>query len=151
MTEMDTRSAEQRRRIMQAVKHKDTKPEVVIRQALHALGYRYRLHDRALPGRPDIVFPSRKKVIFINGCFWHGHDCPKGRLPKTRPDYWGPKIAANRARDEAVIASLGEKGWDILTVWQCQMRNLETTLQQIARFLGPSRPTQISKTAAEME
>jgi len=148
---MDTRSAEQRRRIMQSVKQKDTKPEVEIRRALHAVGYRYRLHDRALPGRPDIVFPSRKKVIFINGCFWHGHNCPKGKLPKSRPEYWGPKIEANKLRDQAAISRLTEKGWDSLTVWQCETKNLKTTLQQIARFLGPPRLTRVPKRSVDME
>jgi DNA mismatch endonuclease, patch repair protein len=100
---MDTRTPDQRSRIMQAVKQKDTGPELLLRRALHRLGYRYRTHAKDLPGRPDLVFASRKKVIFVHGCFWHGHDCSKGRLPKSRPEYWIPKIEANKARDERVV------------------------------------------------
>src|SRR5687768_10946403 len=110
---MDTRTPEQRRRIMQSVRQKDTAPEMRIRRALHARGYRFRLHSKELPGRPDIAFPARKKAVFVHGCFWHGHGCPKGRLPSSRSEYWVPKARA--------ISALEALGWRTLTVWQCEL------------------------------
>ncbi|MEZ2224545.1 very short patch repair endonuclease [Rhizobium sp. RCC_161_2] len=133
----DTRTPEQRRRIMQSVRQKDTGPEMAIRRALHRLGYRFRIHQKGLPGRPDIVFSARKKVIFVHGCFWHGHDCNKGRLPKTRNEYWKPKIDANKARDERTINELRIAGWESLVVWQCEMKSVEQVLGNIVTFLGP--------------
>lgn len=127
---------------MKAVRQKNTGPEIGVRRVLHSMGYRYRLHDRSLPGTPDIVFPTRRKVILIHGCFWHGHDCPKGRLPKTRLEYWMPKIEANQDRDQRSVAALTDLGWDSLTVWQCQTKNLETITAQIVTFLGPAGPIQ---------
>lgn len=135
---MDTRTPEQRRRIMQSVRQKDTGPELAVRQALHALGYRYRLHSKNLPGRPDLVFPSRKKAIFVHGCFWHGHDCPKGRLPASRLDYWGPKIAANKERDERTVNELERSGWQCFVVWQCETKDAGRTVNNIVDFLGPA-------------
>ncbi|MDR6104078.1 DNA mismatch endonuclease (patch repair protein) [Agrobacterium larrymoorei] len=133
---MDTRTPDQRSRIMRAVKQRDTGPELLLRKALHRLGYRYRVHAKHLPGRPDLVFPSRKKVIFVHGCFWHGHDCSKGRLPKSRPEYWIPKIEANKARDERVISELKKDGWDVMVIWQCETKELEAVLTKTVRFLG---------------
>lgn len=133
---MDTRTPDQRSRIMQAVKQKDTLPEMLLRRALHRLGYRYRVHAKDLPGRPDLVFPSRKKVVFVHGCFWHGHDCSKGRLPKSRPEYWIPKIEANKARDERVISELKRDGWDVMVIWQCETKELDAVLNKMVRFLG---------------
>ncbi len=118
---------------MQAVGTKNTSPELVVRKLLFRLGYRYRLHRRGLPGTPDIVFPGRKKAIFVHGCFWHGHTCPKGRPPKSKLDYWAPKLLANRLRDEKKQADLAVLGWDVLVVWQCETRDpvlLEATLRQ---------------------
>ncbi|WP_275299831.1 very short patch repair endonuclease [Achromobacter ruhlandii] len=117
---VDTRSPEQRRRIMQAVGTKDTGPEWIVRRWLHSRGYRYRLHPQTLPGRPDIVLPGRRLVIFVHGCFWHGHDCSKGRAPKSRLDYWQPKLHANKQRDGRNVTELENLGWRVLTVWQCQ-------------------------------
>lgn len=134
----DTRTPEQRRRIMQSVGTKDTGPELVVRRVLHALGYRFRLHRRDLPGKPDIVLPGRRKVIMVHGCLWHGHNCPKGRLPKSREDYWGPKIAANRRRDVDKEKALRRLGWDVLTVWQCETKNSESLADLLTGFLGPS-------------
>jgi DNA mismatch endonuclease (patch repair protein) len=134
---MDTRSPEQRARIMRSVGQKDTKPELIVRRLLHRCGYRYRLHARELPGRPDLVFPSRRKVIFVHGCFWHGHGCGKGRLPKSKLDYWSPKIAANKTRDERIVNELKAAGWACLDVWQCEIRQLDETLSRITQFLGP--------------
>lgn len=132
----DTRTPEQRRRIMQSVRQKHTGPEVSIRKALHRLGYRFRLHVKGLPGRPDIVFPSRKKVIFVNGCFWHGHDCSKGRLPKSRPEYWIPKIEANKTRDERIVNELKKAGWESRVIWQCEIADLDETIKAVTDFLG---------------
>ncbi|WP_339162499.1 very short patch repair endonuclease [Methylobacterium bullatum] len=143
---MDTRTPEQRRRIMQSVGQKDTKPEVALRQGLHRLGYRFRLHRKDLPGRPDLVFPSRKKVVFVHGCFWHGHGCAKGRLPKSRPEFWVPKIEGNKARDARAIERLTKMGWETHIVWQCDMKNSERVAEELATFLGPPGR---SKEAAE--
>lgn len=134
---MDTRTPDQRRRIMQSVGQKDTGPEIALRQKLHALGYRFRIHRRDLPGRPDLVFPSRRKAIFVHGCFWHGHGCDKGRLPKSRLSYWMPKIEANRARDNRVAAELAAQRWEVLTVWSCQLKDIDNVLEEAVNFLGP--------------
>lgn len=133
----DTRSTEQRRRIMQSVGQKDTGPEMTVRRMAHALGYRYRLHVKGMPGKPDLVFPSRKKVIFVHGCFWHGHGCQKGRLPKSRPDYWVPKIEANRVRDAAAEKALADSGWTALTIWQCEIQSGPDLAARLVTFLGP--------------
>jgi len=108
--------------MMAGIGSRDTRPEMVIRRGLHALGYRYRLHDQRLPGRPDLVFPSRRAVIFINGCFWHGHDCSLFRWPGTRPQFWRDKIGGNIARDARVRADLTIAGWRVMDVWECAMR-----------------------------
>lgn len=120
---------------MSRVRTKDTKPEVAVRRVLHRLGYRFRLHRRDLPGKPDIVFPGRSKVIFVHGCYWHGHGCRWGKLPKSRLDYWGPKIERNRERDAAHLAMLAEIGWEPLTVWQCELRDPDAAIERIVDFL----------------
>lgn len=122
---------------MQAVGQKNTGPEIAVRKALHAQGYRFRLHDKNLPGRPDLVFPGRHKVILVHGCFWHGHGCAKGRLPKSRSDYWVPKIQANKDRDEWVVGELKKAGWQSLVVWQCETKDIDRTVDRIVKFLGP--------------
>ena len=143
----DTRTKEQRSRIMKSVGARDTGPELTVRRLLHRLGYRYRLHRRDLPGRPDIVFPGRRKAIFIHGCFWHGHDCGKGGLPKSRPEYWIAKIETNRERDARVIARLERTGWETLTVWQCELKSLDTIERTLRKFLGqPGNGHQLSPT-----
>lgn len=124
---------------MQSVRQKNTGPELAVRHALHALGYRFRLHPKDLPGRPDVVFPGRKKAIFVHGCFWHGHGCQKGRLPGSRLAYWGPKIAANKERDERTVNELERSGWHCFVVWQCETREIEKTVDKIVDFLGPAR------------
>ena len=121
---MDTCTREQRRRIMQAVKSRDTAPEMLVRQLLHSMGYRYRLHRKDLPGRPDVALLSRRKAIFVHGCFWHGHVCPKGRLPKSRLDYWEPKLAENRERDRKKEEQLRSLGWSVLVIWECERDNV---------------------------
>ena len=125
----DRVSPQRRSAIMSRVGTKDTKPEIQVRRMLHGLGYRYRLHRKDLPGKPDLVFPKRRKVIFVHGCFWHGHGCQWGKLPKSRLDYWAPKIRANRARDKSVVVALSERGWKAFEVWQCELRDLDTRIQ----------------------
>lgn len=125
---VDTRSPEQRRRIMQAVGTKNTRPEWVVRRWLYGRGYRYRLHPKTLPGRPDIVLPGRGLAIFVHGCFWHGHKCDKGRAPKSKLDYWGPKLLANRERDARKATELEDLGWRVLTVWECETKDEEMLL-----------------------
>lgn len=126
-----------RRRIMRAVRSKDTSTEMAVRRLAHGLGYRFRLHRKELPGRPDLVFPSRRKVVFVHGCFWHQHDCPHGqRLPSVRTDYWLPKLAANRRRDADHEHRLVALGWDVLTVWECEIDNRSRLAARLCRFLG---------------
>ncbi len=132
---MDTRSPEQRRRIMQAVGSKDTGPEMTVRRLLHSMGYRYRLHRKELPGRPDIVFPGRKKAVLVHGCFWHWHGCPKGQLPKSRQDYWEPKLRRNRERDQEKRGELEALGWKTLTVWQCEIRDVDSLAERLSNFM----------------
>jgi len=121
---------------MQAVRSKDTGPELQIRRWLHAHGYRFRLHRKDLPGSPDLVFPGRGKIIFIHGCFWHGHDCRRGqRTPKTNTAYWSAKIIRNRERDTAATASLEAAGWRVLTIWECGLRDQEALWSQVTAFL----------------
>jgi len=107
---------------MRHIRGKDTKPEMVVRRGLHARGLRYRLQDRNLPGRPDLVFASHRVVVFVHGCFWHGHHCPLFKLPATRPEFWQAKIEANRARDRRANDSLNLLGWRILTIWECCLK-----------------------------
>lgn len=123
---VDTMTPEQRHRCMAAIKGKDTKPEMLVRRYLHSLGYRYGLHNRKLPGSPDLVLRKYKTVIFIHGCFWHGHDgCKYYRLPKTNEDFWRNKITRNRHRDQEAQRLLEEKGWNVITIWECDLKNKE--------------------------
>jgi len=120
---MDTLTPEDRSRIMSLVRSKDTKPEMIVRRLVHRLGYRYRLHVHDLPGSPDLVFPSRRSVIFVSGCFWHRHNCPNGhRLPKTRTRWWYEKLEGNRRRDKAQHKRLRRQGWRVMVVWECQIQ-----------------------------
>jgi DNA mismatch endonuclease (patch repair protein) len=120
---------------MQQVKGKDTKPEKIVRSLLHALGYRFRLHRKDLPGTPDIVFPSRRLALFVHGCFWHGHGCKIGQLPKSRLDYWGPKIEANRERDTRKEAVLAASGWTPVVVWQCELNEQDALAERLQQLL----------------
>jgi DNA mismatch endonuclease (patch repair protein) len=121
---------------MSAVHSKDTMPEVRVRKMLHSMGYRYRLHVAKLPGKPDIVFPSRHKIVFVHGCFWHRHrSCRYATTPKTRPEYWEEKFSANVTRDRATVRKLKQMGWTIATVWQCQLKNPERLAEQLHEFL----------------
>ena len=120
---------------MRAVRRADTAPELFLRRMLHARGWRYRLHRKDLPGSPDLVFPSRRKVIFVHGCFWHAHDCRLGRAPKTRTEFWSAKRLDNQARDRRAEAALRELGWDSLVVWQCELKDSQGALVEAERFL----------------
>ena len=123
---------------MRANKCKDTTPELTVRHMVHRLGYRYRLHDADLPGKPDLVFPARRKIVFVHGCFWHQHEavgCRGSRIPKTRVAYWQPKLARNRLRDEQTIAQLTDLKWDVFVVWECWLKNLDQTANLLSVFL----------------
>ncbi len=133
----DTMTKRQRSRVMSRIGGKDTRPELRLRSLLHGLGYRYRLHDRRLPGSPDLVFPSRSKVIFMHGCFWHRHTCRRGRsTPSSRVEFWQAKLERNRLRDRRVRRQLRALGWDVMVVWECQLADLDRLEQRIRRFLG---------------
>lgn len=122
---MDHLSAEQRSRLMASIKAKDTKPERVVRSVLHAMGFRFRLHRKDLPGKPDIVLPRYSTVIFVNGCFWHHHEgCKDGRFPQTNKLYWKKKLLANVERDKRAAEELKGMGWHVITVWECQVRDV---------------------------
>lgn len=129
-------SRETRSRIMRAVRQKDTRPELRLRRAIHAAGGRYRLHVRALPGSPDLVFPRRRLAVFVHGCFWHGHDCRAGRPPATRTDYWLPKLAENRRRDARKIAELRALGWRVEVVWECELKTADGVAAACRRLLA---------------
>ena len=117
-----TLSSDQRRELMRRFRGKDTKPEITVRRYLHQLGYRFRLHRKDLPGRPDIVLPKHRTVVFVHGCFWHHHEgCPTARVPRSKPDYWKEKFRVNKERDARNVDALREKGWEVLTVWECEV------------------------------
>jgi DNA mismatch endonuclease (patch repair protein) len=133
---MDVFTPEKRSAVMRAVKGADTGPEMCVRRLVHRMGYRYGLHCRDLPGRPDLVFRRLRKVIFVHGCFWHMHRCPAGRIPAGRQQYWGPKLEANALRDRRHVAALRKAGWSVLTVWECELRNPEKLADRLRRFLA---------------
>ena len=135
----DTLSPEERSERMSRIRGKGTKPELLVRRLVHKMGYRYRLHRKELPGKPDMVLPGRQKVIFVHGCFWHRHpdpDCRLARLPKSRLDFWRTKLEHNRERDLENQAKLRELGWDYLVIWECQLRQLDKLAARIGQFLG---------------
>lgn len=123
---------------MSRVRGKDTRPELMVRRLLHGLGYRYRLHRRDLPGTPDLVFPGLRKIILVHGCFWHRHDCPSGRrIPKSNCTFWEEKIESNRSRDVKNLKALQGLGWDVLVIWECEVRDRGTLMAKARDFLGP--------------
>lgn len=129
-----------RSKTMRAVKSQNTRPEMIVRRLIYALGHRYRLHASDLPGKPDIVFRSRSKVVFVHGCFWHGHDCPRGaRPPRHNAEYWSAKIGRNRSRDAETAAQLTQMGWASLVVWECEIKHKEQLACRLSDFLGNSR------------
>ena len=132
---MDTVSPEQRSRNMSRIRGKNTSLELKVRSFLHGRGYRYRLHRKDLPGTPDLVFPARKSVIFIHGCFWHGHDCAKAALPSTNREFWATKIGKNKNRDGRAQEALIAAGWHVLTIWQCETRNAPVFQERLVAFL----------------
>lgn len=133
---MDTLTPAQRSEQMSRVRSKDTKPELAVRRLVHSLGYRYRLHGKKLPGNPDLVFASRQKVIFVHGCFWHRHPrCRNTRLPKSRLDFWKPKLEANRKRDLRNQRKLRQLGWRYLVVWECATSDVDRLSEKIVAFL----------------
>lgn len=157
---MDSMSVEQRSKLMAKIHGKDTKPELLVRRLLHAAGYRYRLQGHVslktinelrrkhpdvtfaggkLPGRPDVVFSSRREVISVNGCFWHLHDCPEGQhAPRTHAEFWDTKRTATRARDQRNLATLRNLGWESLALWECQLKDTAAVLEKLVSFLEPA-------------
>jgi DNA mismatch endonuclease (patch repair protein) len=132
----DNLTPEQRKRTMRSVHSKNSKPEMLVRRIAYGMGFRYRLHRMDLPGNPDLVFASRKKIIFVHGCFWHGHDCPSGRKrPKANQDYWGPKLAKNKARDARNLEMLRRGGWNVLVLWECELKDVQAASDRIRSFL----------------
>ena len=134
---VDRLSPEARSQLMAAIGSKDTAPELAVRRLLHALGFRFRLHRRDLPGTPDIVLPGRRKAIFVHGCFWHGHPgCRFATRPATRPEFWAEKIGRNQTRDRIAVARLRRLGWSVATVWECSLRRPEHVAARLYRFLN---------------
>ncbi len=137
---VDVLTKAQRSRCMSKIKGKNTKPEMVIRRLVHAMGYRYRLHRKDLPGTPDLVFPKYRKIIFVHGCYWHRHDCPYGKVrAKTNAEFWENKIQSNVARDLRYQAELKALGWEVLLIWECWIKEPEMLESTIRNFL--SEPT----------
>jgi DNA mismatch endonuclease (patch repair protein) len=121
---------------MRRIRSKDMRPELTVRSLVHRMGYRFRLHRKDLPGKPDMVFASRQKVIFVHGCYWHGHDCKRAHNPKSNLDYWTPKLARNRDRDEKNQQALEFAGWKVFVVWECEVSSDEILGKRIRAFLG---------------
>lgn len=136
----DKMSPSQRSENMRRIKGKGTKPELLVRSSVHALGYRFRLHRRELPGNPDLVFIRHRKIILVHGCFWHSHgdpNCVDGRRrPKSNLDYWLPKLARNKIRDQENQTKLADGGWSVLVIWECETRNYAALTQRLRQFLG---------------
>jgi DNA mismatch endonuclease (patch repair protein) len=128
---------ETRSRIMRAVQGKDTAPELTVRRLAHSMGYRYRLHRKDLPGKPDMAFPGRRKIIFIHGCFWHGHECARGaRVPKINREYWIEKIGRNQMRDRKTLDALSRSGWQTLVLWECELKDQKRLRRRLQDFLA---------------
>lgn len=139
---MDNMSKKARSTLMSRIHAKDTKPEILVRKFLFSKGFRYRKNVKAMPGSPDIVLPKYRNVIFIHGCFWHGHSCRHGRLPSSNTEFWESKIEANKIRDLKKIKELEELGWSVFTIWQCELKNMEfqkRTLENLCERLKSNR------------
>ncbi len=133
---MDLFSKRTRSRIMSHISGKNTKPEILVRSLLHRMGYRFRIHKKDLPGRPDICLPKHKKVIFVHGCFWHGHEnCPRSKRPTTNVEFWNKKIDGNIERDKENIKKLRRLGWQTLTIWTCEIKNQEELKNKLISFI----------------
>jgi DNA mismatch endonuclease, patch repair protein len=133
----DTLTPEERSALMSRIRSTNTKPEIAVRSLVHRLGYRFRLHRRDLPGKPDIVLPRHMKIILVHGCFWHGHDCKLASKPKSNGQYWATKIVANKDRDRRNIASLEAAGWRVLEIWECEIRRGVGLEEKLSSFLDP--------------
>jgi len=134
---VDVLTKEQRSYCMSRIRKTDTKPELAVRRIVHRLGYRFRLYRKDLPGCPDIVLPRHRKVIFVHGCWWHRHNCRYGRrTPKTRPEYWLPKLQANKERYKRDRRKLQSQGWKVLVIWECQLRDSEKLSRKLVSFLS---------------
>lgn len=133
---MDRLTAKHRGWLMSRIRAKNTTPEMAVRSAIHRLGYRFRLHVKNLPGTPDLVFPCRKKVIFVHGCFWHGHFCKKEKMPKSRVEFWQEKIRNNKVRDRRNCRKLKNLGWDVMVLRECELKNKERMLASVTEFLN---------------
>jgi len=137
---MDVHTPKQRSANMAAIRPKDTRPEMIVRRMVHAMGYRYVLHGRRLPGRPDLVFPSRRLAMFVHGCFWHMHHCRWGSvIPATRREFWQTKRSGNVKRDQDVVAMLRAQGWQVVVVWECETRDREKLAERLSRLLHESK------------
>ncbi len=146
----DVHTPEQRRRNMAAIRGRDTQPEMTVRRMLHRMGYRYRLHRKDLPGRPDLVFPGRRKIIEVRGCYWHMHDCPWGRVtPKTHAELWQSKRTATVTRDERNLRELERSGWAIQVVWECETRDKEALRMRLVAFLEPPPTPTLARSTEE--
>lgn len=136
----DHLSKQKRSELMSRVRSKNTKPEILVRSRLHKAGYRFRLHDTGLPGSPDIILKRHRAVVFVNGCFWHGHDCRKASLPKSNQSFWQAKISRNRDRDQEKAGALLKMGWRVFTVWECDIEDgIERLLQTLSTENNPNR------------
>jgi DNA mismatch endonuclease, patch repair protein len=132
----DIFTPEKRSEVMSRIRGSDTRPEMVVRRMAHAMGYRFRLHRRDLPGTPDLVFPGRRKVVFVHGCFWHRHEgCRNASRPKSRVEFWQAKFRANVDRDRRALAGLAELGWDVLVIWECETKEPDTVARRLRDFL----------------
>ncbi|WP_376964132.1 very short patch repair endonuclease [Azospirillum sp. A26] len=133
----DVLSPAERGKLMSRIRGADTKPEIAVRRLLHGMGYRFRLHVRTLPGTPDLVFPGRRKVIMVHGCFWHRHEgCRRASRPKSRAEYWEPKLEGNVRRDREAVAALEAGGWEVAVVWECEVRDSKALAARLSDFLG---------------
>jgi len=135
---VDNLSPEQRHRTMQAIRSRNTRLEVRLRSAVHARGLRFRIHGKNLPGKPDLVFPRWKAVVFVHGCFWHGHRCPRAALPATRTDYWEQKQVRNQQRDARAVRRLRAQGWRVRVLWECRLMDPDRAAAQLERWLRRS-------------
>lgn len=132
---MDRLTKERRSWLMSRVKGRDTTPEIAVRSMIHRMGYRFRLYRADLPGKPDIVFGPRRKVVFVHGCFWHGHNCGKARVPQSNGRFWKDKMDENRSRDRRHVRALAKTGWKVLVVWQCELKDPLAVRRRIVDFL----------------
>lgn len=148
----DKLNPERRSALMSRIRSKDTQPEMVVRRMLHALGYRYVLHDKRLPGKPDLVFPAKRKVVFVNGCFWHGHTCGRGFRPVENAQFWAAKVDGNKARDRRNVRAIRAQGWRVFTVWECAVhpKKIAALQRRLMAFLN-SQPDRLPTAGPRQE